>query len=62
MSNVVKLAGKEIPLDPGLLKFDEHNINQFLQNFAANYKVYFEHHTDAQYVYSKYEDKYEFFP
>lgn len=57
--SIVKLADKEINLNPELLKFDEHNINQFLQNFAANYNQYYEHHSDSQYVHSKYEDRYD---
>lgn len=55
----IKLADKEIELNPEFLKFDEHTINAFLQNFAGNYNSYYEFHTDAQYVHSKYEDRYD---
>lgn len=58
-ATVIKLAGKEISLDPALLRFDEHTLNDYLQKFAANYNTYYEHHADAQYVHSKYEDKYD---
>lgn len=55
----VRLAGREVPLDPELLKFDEHTLNKFLQEFAGHYNVYYQHHADAQFVHSKYEDVYE---
>ena len=57
--SIVKLGAKEIHLNEELLKFDEHNINQFLQNFASNYNSYYEAHSDAQFVHSKYEDRYD---
>lgn len=57
--STIKLGDREINLDPELLKFDEHTINQFLQNFSGNYNTHYEHHSDAQYVHSKYEDRYD---
>jgi len=55
----IKLGKDEIFLDPELLKFDEHKLNLFLQNFASNYKNFHEYHANAQYIHSMYEDKYE---
>lgn len=59
MMTTIKIGNKEIKLNSDLLRFDEHTINQFLQEFAANYNTYAEAHSDAQYVFSKFEDKYE---
>jgi hypothetical protein len=56
---VVKLGSKDINLDQELLKFDEHTINKFLQTFAANYNIYYQYHSDAQFVHSRFEDKYD---
>lgn len=55
----IKIIGKELELDQSILQFNEHSINQFLQTFASLYVVYQEAHADAQYVNSKYEDKYD---
>lgn len=55
----IKLGNKEITLDESLLKFDDHNINKFLQDFASNYNLYSEVHSDAQFIHSKYEDRYD---
>jgi hypothetical protein len=55
----IKLGNNDIVLDPELLKFNEHTLNKFLQDFASNYKIYNEYHANAQYIHSKYEDKYE---
>jgi hypothetical protein len=55
----VKIAGKDIELNEDLLKFDEHSINEFLQKFAAKYNEYYAYHSDAQFILSKYEDKYD---
>ncbi len=57
--NSVNIAGKEIILDDELLKFDEHSINEFLQRFATNYNVYQQAHADSQYLFSKFDDRYE---
>lgn len=56
---VVKLGSKEINLDENLLKFDEHTINQFLQNFAAHYNLYQEAHADSTYLQNRLEDRYD---
>ena len=56
---VLKLAGKEITLRSALLNFDEHTINDFLRKEAGNYASYSAYHADAQYVHSKYEDRYD---
>jgi len=59
MTVVIKLADKEIILNKDLLKFDEHTINQFLQEFSSNYDSYCTHHADAQYIRSRFEDNYD---
>ena len=56
---LIKLGNNEINLDQGLLKFDEHTINKFLQNFASNYNTYCEAHSDAQFIHSRFEDTYD---
>lgn len=55
----MKLGTREITLESALLKFDEHTINEFLRKEAGNYATYTAYHADAQYVHSKYEDRYE---
>lgn len=57
--SIIKVGGKEINLDESLLSFDEHTINQFLQNFASMYNVYQQAYADAQYLNSKFEDHYD---
>lgn len=56
---IIKVGNREIQLDDNLLRFDEHTINNFLQTFAANYNYYYEFHSDATFIHSKYEDKYD---
>lgn len=55
----IKLGNEEILLDDELLKFSEHSINQFLQNYADKYSFYTQKHADAQYLHSCLEDRYD---
>lgn len=43
----IKIAGREFELNRNLLKFDEHNINRFLVEFAGYYDYYGEAHALA---------------
>ncbi len=56
---VIKLGNKEVTLKHSLLTFDEHTINNFLQNSAGNHASYSAYHADAQYIHSTYEDRAE---
>lgn len=56
---VIKIGKEEVHLNPDLLKFDEHTVNDFLKVFSANFSRYQMYHADAQYIHSKLEDKYD---
>lgn len=57
--SVVTIGGKEVNLDPELLKFDEININNFLQKFSSTYNHFQEAHAESQYLCNKFEDFYD---
>jgi hypothetical protein len=56
---IVKLGKEEIDLNPKYLEFTQDTINEFLSQFAARYNYYCEKYADAQYIHSKYEDRYD---
>ncbi len=55
----VKVGNEEIELDPSVMAFTEHTINDFLVKDAGNYCYYHQKMVDAQYIASKYEDAYD---
>lgn len=55
----VKVGNEEIELDPGIMAFTEHTLNEFLMKDAGNYSYYHQKMVDAQYIASKYEDAYD---
>jgi hypothetical protein len=55
----VKVGNTEVELDPEILKFDETTINDFLSKYASLYDDFMQHHTNAAYIHSKLEDRYE---
>lgn len=55
----VKLGSEEIFLDPDILTFNEATLNQFLTKYASLYNYFMEKHAEAQYVNSRYQDKYD---
>lgn len=55
----INLGSSEVDLDPEIFKFNETNINSFLEKFAALYNYYADKHADAQFLHRKYQDLYE---
>lgn len=55
----VKVGADDVDLDPAVMAFTEHTINDYLIKDAANYSHYHAKMVDAQYLASKYEDAHE---
>jgi hypothetical protein len=55
----VKVGKEDVVLDPALLKFDEHTINDYLSREAGLYSYFAAKWADAAYVAARYEDRYE---
>lgn len=55
----LKVGAEEIELDPSIMTFTEHTLNEFLMKDAGNYSYYHQKMVDAQYIASKYEDAYD---
>jgi len=55
----INVGNEEVDLDAGVMNFTEATLNDYLQKDASTYSYYHQKWVDAQYLATKFEDKYE---